>query len=220
MVDDDRNILNVIQMRLEAESYRVFKALNSNQALTFLKDTDIDLALVDLRLKEEDGITLMGEIHSANPDLPIIILTAHGSINSAVEAMQRGAANYLTKPFNYQELLLQIRNRLEKSELSKEVNTLRNICAVQFGFKNIIGRSEGMKRVLEQVAQAADGPIPAFTSRRRQERNRKRVDRQVAASFRPQEKKVRSLPSTARRFRKPFWRASCSAIRKGPSVEP
>ena len=156
VVDDDRNILNVIQMRLEAESYRVFKALNSNQALTFLGDNDIDLALVDLRLKDEDGITLMDDIHRANPDLPIIILTAHGSINSAVEAMKRGAANYLTKPFNYQELLLQIQNCLEKSELSKEVNTLRNICAVQFGFKNIIGRSEGMKRVLEQVAQAAE----------------------------------------------------------------
>jgi two-component system response regulator GlrR len=156
VVDDDRNILNVIQMRLEAESYRVFKALNSNQALTFLGDKDIDLALVDLRLKDEDGISLMEDIHRANPDLPIIILTAHGSINSAVEAMKRGAANYLTKPFNYQELLLQIQNCLEKSELSKEVNTLRNICAVQFGFKNIIGRSEGMKRVLEQVAQAAE----------------------------------------------------------------
>ena len=156
VVDDDRNILNVIQMRLEAESYRVFKALNSNQALTFLGDNDIDLALVDLRLIDEDGITLMEDIHRANPDLPIIILTAHGSINSAVEAMKRGAANYLTKPFNYQELLLQIQNCLEKSELSKEVNTLRNICAVQFGFKNIIGRSEEMKRVLEQVAQAAE----------------------------------------------------------------
>ncbi|MEN8781548.1 MAG: sigma-54 dependent transcriptional regulator [Desulfobacterales bacterium] len=156
VVDDDRNILNVIQMRLESESYRVLKALNSNQALTFLGDNDIDLALVDLRLKDEDGITLMEDIHRANPDLPIIILTAHGSINSAVEAMKRGAANYLTKPFNYQELLLQIQNCLEKSELSKEVNTLRNICAVQFGFKNIIGRSEGMKRVLEQVAQAAE----------------------------------------------------------------
>lgn len=156
VVDDDRNILNVIQMRLEAESYRVFKALNSNQALTFIKDTEIDLALVDLRLKEEDGVTLMEEIHRAKPDLPIIILTAHGSINSAVEAMKRGAANYLTKPFNYQELLLQIRNCLEKSELSKEVNSLRHICALQFGFKNIIGRSEGMKRVLDQVAQAAE----------------------------------------------------------------
>ncbi len=156
VVDDDRNILNVIQMRLEAENYRVLKALNSSQALTILKDTEIDLALVDLRLKEEDGITLMVDIHRLRPELPIIILTAHGSINNAVEAMQRGAVNYLTKPFNYQELLLQIRNCLEKSELSKEVSSLRNICAVQFGFKNIIGKSDQMKRVLEQVAQAAE----------------------------------------------------------------
>jgi two-component system response regulator GlrR len=156
VVDDDRNILNVIQMRLEAESYRVFKALNSNQALTFLKEANIDLALVDLRLKQEDGIALMDEIHRVEPDLPIIILTAHGSINSAVEAMKRGAANYLTKPFNAQELLLQIQNCLEKSALTKEVDTLRHICAARFGFENIIGRSAAMKQVLEQVAQAAE----------------------------------------------------------------
>ena len=156
VVDDDRNILNVIQMRLEAEGYRVYKALNSIQAYTFLQDAAVDLALVDLKLNDENGIEIMEEIHKTYPELPVIILTAHGSINSAVDAMKRGAANYLTKPFNYQELQLQIKNCLEKSQLTKEVSTLRNICAVQFGFKNIIGKSEGMKRVLEQVAQAAE----------------------------------------------------------------
>jgi two-component system response regulator GlrR len=156
VVDDDRNILNVIQMRLEAEGYRVYKALNSIQALTILQDAAVDLALVDLRLNDEDGIEVMGKIHKTYADLPVIILTAHGSINSAVDAMKRGAANYLTKPFNYQELQLQIKNCLEKSQLTKEVSTLRNICGVQFGFKNIIGKSEGMKRVLEQVSQAAE----------------------------------------------------------------
>ena len=156
VVDDDRNILNVIQMRLEAEGYRVYKALNSIQALTILQDAAVDLALVDLRLNDEDGIEVMGKIHQTYADLPVIILTAHGSINSAVDAMKKGAANYLTKPFNYQELQLQIKNCLEKSQLTKEVSTLRNICGVQFGFKNIIGKSEGMKRVLEQVAQAAE----------------------------------------------------------------
>ena len=156
VVDDDRNILNVIQMRLEAEGYRVYKALNSIQALTILQDAAVDLALVDLRLNDENGIEVMGKIHQTYADLPVIILTAHGSINSAVDAMKKGAANYLTKPFNYQELQLQIKNCLEKSQLTKEVSTLRNICGVQFGFKNIVGKSEGMKRVLEQVSQAAE----------------------------------------------------------------
>ena len=129
VVDDDRNILNVIQMRLEAEGYRVYKALNSIQALTFLQDATVDLALIDLKLNDENGIEVMESVHKNYPELPVIILTAHGSINSAVDAMKRGAANYLTKPFNYQELQLQIKNCLEKSQLTKEVqHAAKHLC--------------------------------------------------------------------------------------------
>jgi two-component system response regulator GlrR len=156
VVDDDRNILNVIQMRLEAEGYRIHTALNASQALRIVRQSRIDLALLDLRLKGKDGIALMEDILALESDLPVIILTAHGSINSAVEAMKKGAANYITKPFNYQELLLLINNCLEKSRLTREVHSLRSICDVRFGFRNIIGKSDGMKRVMDQVAQAAE----------------------------------------------------------------
>jgi two-component system response regulator GlrR len=156
VVDDDRNILKVIRMRLEAEGYQVHTAPNADQALEFFGREQIDLALVDLKLGNDDGIELMSNILRRDADVPIIILTAHGSINSAVDAMKRGAANYITKPFNYQELLLQIKNCLEKSRLTREVSTLRTICDARFGFKNIIGKSAAMKRILEQVAQAAE----------------------------------------------------------------
>jgi two-component system response regulator GlrR len=155
IVDDDPNILTVIQMRLEAEGYQVFKSTGSKQALQFSENNEIDLAIIDLILKEEDGIELMEKLHRINTDLPIIILTAHGSIDSAVQAMKKGAFNYLTKPFNYQELLLQIKNCLEKSRLSKEVKNLRCLCDEKYGFNNIVGNSDGMRKVLEQVAQAA-----------------------------------------------------------------
>jgi two-component system response regulator GlrR len=156
VVDDDQNVLTVIQMRLEAEGYRVFKATDAKQALKFSENNEIDLAVIDLILKQEDGIELMEKLHQTNPDLPVIILTAHGSIDSAVQAMKKGAFNYLTKPFNYQELLLQINNCLEKSRLSKEVKNLRCLCDEKYGFDNIIGKSDGMRKMLEQVAQAAD----------------------------------------------------------------
>jgi two-component system response regulator GlrR len=156
VVDDDQNVLTVIQMRLEAEGYRVFKATDTKQALKLSENNDIDLAVIDLILKQEDGIELMENLHQANPDVPVIILTAHGSIDSAVQAMKKGALNYLTKPFNYQELLLQINNCLEKSRLSKEVKNLRCLCDEKYGFNNIIGNSDGMRKVLEQVAQSAD----------------------------------------------------------------
>jgi two-component system response regulator GlrR len=156
VVDDDQNVLTVIQMRLEAEGYRVFKATDTKQALKLSENNDIDLAVIDLILKQEDGIELMENLHQANPDVPVIILTAHGSIDSAVQAMKKGALNYLTKPFNYQELLLQINNCLEKSRLSKEVKNLRCLCDERYGFNNIIGNSEGIRKVMEQVAQSAD----------------------------------------------------------------
>ena len=155
VVDDDHNLLNVIRMRLEAAEYQVFTASDTDGAMQTVRSQEIDLALVDLKLADEDGIVLMDELHRLQADLPIIILTAHGSIGTAVEAMKKGAANYLTKPFDHQELLLQIDNALEKRRLSREVDSLRNICSTQFGFDNIIGKSARMKHVLEQVTQAA-----------------------------------------------------------------
>jgi two-component system response regulator GlrR len=156
VVDDDQNILTVIQMRLEAEGYQVLKAVDSKQAISFSENNEIDLAVIDLILEEEDGIELMENLHQINPDIPVIILTAHGSIDSAVQAMKKGAFNYLTKPFNYQELLMQINHCLEKSRLSKEVKNLRCLCDEKYGFNNIIGNNDGMRKVLEQVAQAAE----------------------------------------------------------------
>lgn len=156
VVDDDRNLLSVIRMRLEAADYKVFTASDSADTLQTVRSQEIDLALVDLKLAGEDGIALMEELHRLHTDLPVIILTAHGSIGTAVEAMKKGASNYLTKPFDHQELLLQMDSALEKRRLSREVDTLRTICSNKFGFDNIIGNSAPMKRVLEQVAQAAE----------------------------------------------------------------
>ena len=156
VVDDDHNLLNVIRMRLEVADFQVSSASDAAGAVETIRNQEIDLALVDLKLAGEDGIVLMEDLHRLQPDLPVIILTAHGSIGTAVEAMKKGAANYLTKPFDHQELLLQINSALEKRRLSQEVDTLRTICSSKFGFDNIIGNSAKMKRVLEQVAQAAE----------------------------------------------------------------
>jgi two-component system response regulator GlrR len=155
VVDDDSNILEVIQMRLEAEGFEVIKALDTKQALDRANHTEIDLALIDLKLKNEDGISLMGKLHQYARDIPVIILTAHGSIDNAVEAMKKGASSYLTKPFDHQELLLQLNNCLEKSRLAKEVSNLRSICDANLGVRNIIGISSGIKQVLKQVKRAA-----------------------------------------------------------------
>ncbi len=162
IVDDDKNILKVIRMRLEAEGYEVDTAMQVKSACKLANEVVFDMALVDLKLGKADGIELMEVLHQANPALPVIILTAHGSIDSAVEAMKKGAYSYITKPFDYQDLLIKIRNCLEKSKLSLEIDRLRTLIRDRYGFDNIIGRSEKMQRVLEKVSQAAQSDSTVY----------------------------------------------------------
>lgn len=162
VLDDDQNLLKVIMMRLEANGYRVATATGAATALEIAKEEGIDLALVDLKLAGENGIEVMEELHQIDPGMPIIILTAHGTIKSAVEAMKRGADSYLSKPFDYHDLLLQIKNGLEKSRLSKEVLRLRNMVEGRYGLKNVIGKTEKMKRVLARVRQAAESESSVY----------------------------------------------------------
>ncbi len=155
IVDDDRNLLEVLRMRLESEQYRVSTAPDEDQARQACAAECFDLAIIDLQLVRQDGITLMEEVHVANPDLPVIILTAHGSIESAVEAMRCGAYTYLTKPFDARELLLQVERALENRRLASEVNRLKNLLAKRRDFDTIVARSRVMKQVLEIVSHIA-----------------------------------------------------------------
>jgi two-component system, NtrC family, response regulator GlrR len=155
VVDDDPNILQVIKMRLVSGGYDVTTSNNAEEALSLAQKEPFDLMVLDLKLDEEDGISLMEDIHQINPNIPILILTAYGSIKSAVNAMKKGAYGYLTKPFEGHELLLQIDNCLEKKRLSREVKSLRQLVKKKYGFDNIIGKSEKMQKVFEQVTLAA-----------------------------------------------------------------
>ncbi len=155
VVDDDKNILKVIKMKLESKGFQTASALNAQAALEIAENELFDLALLDLKLNGKNGIELMGALHRINPELPVIILTAYGAIDTAVEAIKKGACSYLTKPFDDNELLSQINNCLEKAGTAHEVKNLNNALKNKYGFDNIIGRNGKMKKVIAQVAQAA-----------------------------------------------------------------
>jgi len=155
LVDDDRNLLELVKIRLESADYEVTGALREEDALGAIKKQVFDLSIVDLQLVHQDGISLMEEFHLILPDMPVIILTAYGSIESAVEAMKRGAYSYLTKPFDHQDLLLQIERALENRRLNIEIKRLKGLLEERYDFTNIVGRSEKMKKVLEMVSQIA-----------------------------------------------------------------
>ena len=155
VVDDDQNLLELLKMRLESADYEVFTASREEDALQAIKGQVFDLAIVDLQLAERDGIAIMEELHLILPEMPVIILTAYGTIESAVEAMKRGAYGYLTKPFDPQDLLLQIERALENRRLTFEVQRLKGLLSERYEFTNIVAKSEKMQKLLEAVAQVA-----------------------------------------------------------------
>ena len=162
IVDDDPAVLKVLEMRLEAENYSVTAVTDGHEALDLRSQLFFDLALIDYQLKGSTGVELMEKLHETDPELPVIILTAYGTIKRAVAAIQKGAVSYLTKPFEDAELIHQVRACLEKKKLVREVKDLRGMVSKKFGFENIIGRDEKMKKVLELVAQAADTDSNVF----------------------------------------------------------
>ncbi len=155
VVDDDRNLLELLRMRLESANYEVITAINEEAAIQAIKSQIVDLSIVDLQLVHQDGISLMEEFHLILPDMPVIILTAYGSIESAVESMKRGAYSYLTKPFDPRDLLFQIERALENRRLTVEIERLKGLLEERYDFANIVARSEKMRRVLEMVSQIA-----------------------------------------------------------------
>lgn len=155
VVDDDPNIVEVIKMRLESEGFEVSTAYSAEEALFEAKNDIFNLCITDLKMSDMNGMMLMEEMLIINPEMPVIILTAHGTIENAVEAIQKGAYSYITKPFDQKELILQIRNALEKQKLTHKIKNLRAIVQEKYSFENIIGKSAAMKRVFEQIAQVA-----------------------------------------------------------------
>lgn len=155
VVDDDQNLLELVKTKLVAANYDVTAALDGAEALKLAKSGDFDLAIVDLRLADQDGMTVMEELHAITPAMPVIILTGHASVESAVEAMTRGAYTYLTKPFDPHELLLQVNRALESCKLVFENQRLKGMLKEKYDFANIVAKSDKMQTVLEAVSRIA-----------------------------------------------------------------
>ncbi len=162
VVDDDQNLLELLRMRLESADYGVTTAPREEEALAAVREGAFDLSIVDLRLAQGSGISLMEEIHSLVPEMPVLILTAHGSIESAVEAMKKGAYGYLTKPFEPRDLLFQVEKALENRRLTSEIRRLKGLLEEKYDFANIVARAEKMQRVLEMVARVAKTDSTVF----------------------------------------------------------
>lgn len=155
IVDDDDNVRWVLQTHLEDAGYEVTSADDGQAALASIQEYRPALVLTDLKMTGMSGLELLKQIRTEDPDLPVIVITAFGTIQSAVEAVKAGAYDYLTKPIDYDDLLLGIRRALEHTHLIQEVRTLRQNLDRKYGFENIIGDSDALVSVLEMAGRAA-----------------------------------------------------------------
>jgi two-component system NtrC family response regulator len=155
VVDDDESLRRVTQVQLEEAGYQVCAAPDGQCALSILQESPQNLVLTDLKMPGLSGLDLLKRIRAEHPETIVVLLTAYGTIETAVEAMKAGAYDYITKPVHPEELILVVDRALEHSHLLEEVRTLRSSLDQKYGFENMIGRSPAFLAVLDRASRAA-----------------------------------------------------------------
>lgn len=156
VVDDEKSLREVMSIMLKRAGYAVTEAADGEEAIGQVNKEIFDLVITDLRMPKADGMDVLKAVKSFSPDTVVLVVTAFGTADSAVEAMKHGAFDYLTKPFQVDEVQLIIRNALEKRRLSTENMLLRREMASQSSFARIVGQSDAMRKVFDVVRKVAD----------------------------------------------------------------
>jgi DNA-binding NtrC family response regulator len=164
VVDDDPLIREELEALLTGESLSVRCATNFPEALERLAAEECAVAVVDVRLAGDDGIALMREIRTRWPQVDVIVITGYGSIRNAVEAMKQGAVDYITKPFEPQQILLATQKALERRRLIDEIQYLRRQLSERYAFANMVSRNQVMLDIFSTIEALADNDVTVLIS--------------------------------------------------------
>src|SRR5579885_3091365 len=156
VVDNDREMTSMLSDILRGAGYRTLCASSGSEALEMVRKQEPDLLISDLRMTGMNGHQLQVEVKKIAPAVPTVIVTAFGSIQTAVESMKLGAFDYITKPFSNQDLMIMVSRALEDRALRMEVRRLRGELARSYGLDNIIAANPRMNELLEQVPRVAE----------------------------------------------------------------
>jgi len=160
IVDDDRNIRRMIEIHLKKEKvYNPLHASNGESCLKFLREDVPNLILLDIQMPGIDGIETLQQIKQQYSNIPVIMMSAHGTIDIAVRSMKMGAYDFITKPFSGDRLIITVRNAIESNELRDEVEKLRQELQEKYQFKNIIGQSGAMQEVFRSIHKVIDSNV-------------------------------------------------------------
>jgi nitrogen regulation protein NR(I) len=197
IVDDEPNLRKILSAQLVRDGYDVMTAEDGEQGLQLLRENHIDLVITDLKMPKVDGMTLLRETLRENPNLPIVMITAHGTVETAVEALKTGAFDYLTKPFDKDEVRQIVGKALKTKQLADEEATRQEAATgARFG---IIGQSPGILDVYSILERVADTPTTVLIT---------------GESGTGKELVARALHENSSRKDKPFIKVNCAAIPK------
>jgi len=155
IIDDEQAIRDALYFALE-DHYNVLTAASAEDAYVVLRDQTVEVALLDMKLGRQDGLTILRQIKQVYPEIEVIMITAFGSINSSVQAIREGALNYLTKPVDIEELIVFIDKALQHREMNGSLMHLRKILDETYNIAGIIGQSEIMAHTLNKVRKIKD----------------------------------------------------------------
>lgn len=157
VVDDEQNIRRVLEAVLSREGHTVQTAENGRKGLEILsQDSTIDVLITDLIMPDMNGAELLASAREISPHMPVLMITAHGTIKSAVDAMKLGALDYITKPFDLDEIKLVVKNALERKDLIEENRELRSQLKTSFSVQHMVGSSSAMQEVFRMVDRIKD----------------------------------------------------------------
>jgi DNA-binding NtrC family response regulator len=155
IIDDEAAIRESLETLLGLEGYEVESAASGEEGLTRLGDRSFDLVLLDLALPDRNGIDLLAEIGAHDAQLSVIMITAYGTVENAVKAMQAGAANFVQKPWDNEKLLADVRAAVARHRAEEENIQLKRALKQRYNFESIVGKSEPMLKIFDLVAQVA-----------------------------------------------------------------
>ncbi|NNC01998.1 sigma-54-dependent Fis family transcriptional regulator [Corallococcus exiguus] len=197
VVDDQKNMRATTALLLKQEGYEVAEAATGEEALLRLAKARVDLLLTDLKMEPMDGLTLLKRALEASPRLQVIMMTAFGSIDSAVEAMRLGAYDYVTKPFKEGELRYRVERALERARLQAAVDTLATEFNERHGLSALVGRSQAMRELTTRLMRVAQSDATVLIQ---------------GESGTGKELVARALHVHSRRSKQPFVPVNCAAI--------
>ncbi len=200
IIDDEKSILDLLSVVFKKEGYTVFTSISAGKALELIDKEDLDLVLTDIKMPQMSGMEILGHVQESQPDIPVIMITAYGTIKQAVQAFKQGAFDYVVKPFDMGELKLIVAQGLEKRQLKQENTLLKREFKEKYTFSNMVGKSKSISDIYTLIEKVSASDSTVLIT------GESGTGKEVAA---------RAIHVHSRRRDKPFVSINCGALPEG-----